>query len=217
MCVNCIKFIYLNFSINKSFYDIKIDLLQIENFIIFLFGFLFVKLIYSIFLNSTIQTSRTTVKKLNTIYTTTQNNLIERTKIDYQQCAGIITQISVKEIKKGFWFIISVPLIICLISSFLEYNILQKRKITIQSFISFSYSIISFFLIQKYYYSNFSNSLLNTFYLSQNIKNSNEKNIIEIVKIGSNLANIFQDTINISIENIILFILLLYIILISYI
>ena len=67
MCVNCIKFIYLNFSINKSFYDIKIDLLQIENFIIFLFGFLFVKLIYSIFLNSTIQTSRTTVNKLNTI------------------------------------------------------------------------------------------------------------------------------------------------------
>ena len=157
MCVNCIKFVYLSLSNNKSIYDIKIDLLQIENFIIFLFGFLFVKLIYSIFLNSTIQTSRTTVKKLNTIYTTTQNNLIERTKIDYQQCAGIITQISVKEIKKGFWFIISVPLIICLISSFLEYKILQKRKVTIQSLISFSYSIISFFLIQKYYFSNFSN------------------------------------------------------------
>ena len=218
MCVNCIKFVYLSLSNNKSIYDIKIDLLQIENFIIFLFGFLFLKVICSIFLNSTIQTSRTTVKKLNTIYTTTQNNLIERTKIDYQQYAGIITQISVKEIKKSFWFIISFPLIICLISSFLEYKILQKRKVTIQSLISFSYSIISFFLIQKYYFSNFSNSLLNTFYLSQNIKNSYEKkNSMEIIKIGSNLGNIFQDTINISIENIILFILLLYIILISYI
>ncbi len=218
MCVSSIKYIYLCLTNNKTLYDIKIDISQIGNFIIFLLGFLFIKLVYSFILNSVIQTSRTAVKKLNTIYTTTQNNLIERTKIDYQQCSGIITQIAVKEINKIFLFLFLFPIFICIISSFFDHYILKNEKrTTIQSLISFLYSIIIIYLIERYYYSNISNSLHNTYCLSKNIKNNNEKNIQEISKICSNLGNLFQDTINASIDNIILFILLLCILLISFI
>ena len=107
---------------------------------------------------------------------------------------------------------------ICIISSFFDHYILKNEKrTTIQSLISILYLIIIIYLIDRYYYSNISNSLRNTYYLSKNIKNNNEKNIKEIFKIFLNLGNLFQYTINASIDNIILFILLLCILLISFI
>ena len=99
-----------NYSINNK--SIKIDWNNPEIIISGIIGILFLKIITSILFNNIFLTTELSTTKLKTLFSSpikNTNSLIERTKIDYQQCPGIITQIALSHTYKLIFMVTLFP------------------------------------------------------------------------------------------------------------
>ena len=201
---------------NKS---LKIDWNKSEIIISGIIGILFLKIIISILFNNIFMTTELSSTKLRTLFSSSiknTNNLIERTKIDYQQCPGIITQIALSHTYKLIIIITLFPflfdLIFYLYGKYININT-NNDNISINCLLSFLYFLISFALINSFFVGGSSYSLINTNFLLCNDKNhiENKENLIFICKIGASIGSFLKDTVENSISIIIFYLLIIII------
>jgi hypothetical protein len=206
-----------NYSINTK--SIKIDWNNPEIIISGIIGILFLKIIISILFNNIFLTTELSTTKLRTLFSSpikNTNSLIERTKIDYQQCPGIITQIALSHTYKLIVMITLFPFFFVLIFNFYgKYinNNYNNDNMSINYLLSFLYFLISFALISNFFIGGASYSLINTNSLLCNDKNNieNKENLVFICKIGSSIGSFMKDTVESSISIIIFYLLIVII------
>ena len=212
--LNCLNYIYNNiFKKVNTYY--KIDISNIIIIFFILFGIFFIKLIFMLILNSSIHSIQTALNKLTSIYQNNKNNLVERTKIDYQQCTGIITQISIQEIKKYICIIIGGNIILILFLKFLEKFIIKNNNFTYQGIYSFNLSIILFSFFKISFINNFGNNLSFSHFLTKELQRGNK--IIIYSKFCNRFLKSLNILINYTLPNYIIVILMLNLILIVFI
>ena len=213
---NILKFNNNNYFNNKS---IKIDWNNPEFIISGIIGILFLKIIISILLNNIFLTTELSATKLRTVFTSpikNVNSLIERTKIDYQQCPGIITKISLSHTYKLIIITTLFPfffdLIFYLYEKYINTNY-NNEYMSINCLLSFLYFLISFALINNFFSGGTSYSLINTNFLICNDKNNleNKENLVFVCKIGSSIGSFLKDTVENSISIIIFYLLIIII------
>ena len=211
--------IYINnnfFTNNKS---LKIDWNKPEIIISGIIGILFLKITISILFNNIFLTTELSATKLRTLFSSpikNTNNLIERTKIDYQQCPGIITQISLSHTYKLILLITFFPIIFDLIFYFYGKYVNSNNNnenISINCLLIFLYFLISFALINNYFVGGTSYSLINSNFLLCNdkINLDNKENLAFVCKIGASIGSFFKDTVENSISIIIFYLLIIII------
>ena len=211
--------IYYNnnfFTNNKS---LKIDWNKPEIIISGIIGILFLKITISILFNNIFLTTELSATKLRTLFSSpikNTNNLIERTKIDYQQCPGIITQISLSHTYKLILLITFFPIIFDLIFYFYGKYVNSNNNnenISINCLLIFLYFLISFALINNYFVGGTSYSLINSNFLLCNdkINLDNKENLVFVCKIGASIGSFFKDTVENSISIIIFYLLIIII------
>ena len=211
--------IYYNnnfFTNNKS---LKIDWNKPEIIISGIIGILFLKITISILFNNIFLTTELSATKLRTLFSSpikNTNNLIERTKIDYQQCPGIITQISLSHTYKLILLITFFPIIFDLIFYFYGKYVNSNNNnenISINCLLIFLYFLISFALINNYFVGGTSYSLINSNFLLCNdkINLDNKENLAFVCKIGASIGSFFKDTVENSISIIIFYLLIIII------
>lgn len=206
-----------NYLINTK--SIKIDWNNPEIIISGIIGILFLKIIISILFNNIFLTTELSTTKLRTLFSSpikNTNSLIERTKIDYQQCPGIITQIALSHTYKLIVMITLFPFFFVLIFNFYgKYinNNYSSDNMSINYLLSFLYFLISFALISNFFIGGASYSLINTNSLLCNDKNNieNKENLVFICKIGSSIGSFMKDTVESSISIIIFYLLIVII------
>ena len=213
---NFLTFNNNNFFNNKS---IKIDWNNPEIIISGIIGILFLKIVISILFNNIFLTTELSATKLRTLFSTpikNTNSLIERTKIDYQQCPGIITQISLSHTYQLIIIITLFPfffdLIFYLYEKYINTNY-NNEYMSINCLLSFLYFLISFALINNYFSGGASYSLINTNSAICNDKNNleNKENLIFVCKIGASIGSFLKDTVENSISIIIFYLLIIII------
>ena len=209
---NIIKFNNNFFLNNKS---LKIDLNKPEIIISGIVGILFLKIIISLLLNKIFLTTELSATKLKTLFSSpikNTNSLIERTKIDYLQCPGIITQVAISHIYKLIIFITFFPIVFDIIfylyGKYINTND-GSENISINCLLSFLYFLISYALIYIYFVGGASYSLINTNFLLNNEKNNieNKENLAFICKIGASIGSFLKDSMENSISIIIFYLL----------
>ena len=208
---------YNNFYLNNK--TIKIDWNNPEIIVSGIMAMLFIKIIISILINNIFLTTELSILKLKTLFSSpikNTNSLIQRTKIDYQQCPGIITQIALSYSYKLIVIITLFPFF--LDSIFYIYgkyinNNNNNENISINCLIIFLYFLISYGLINSFFVGNASYSLINTNSLlcSDKINLENKDNLVITCKIGSSIGSFLKDTVE-SCISIITFYLLIIII-----
>ncbi len=202
---------------NKS---IKIDWNNPEIIISGIIGILFLKIITSILFNNIFLTTELSTTKLKTLFSSpikNTNSLIERTKIDYQQCPGIITQIALSHTYKLIFMVTLFPFFFVFVFKFygkyINNNSYNNENMSINYLMSFLYSLISFALISNFFVDGASYSLINTNSLLCNDRNNieNKENLVFICKIGSSIGSFMKDTVESSISIIIFYLLIIII------
>ena len=204
------------FTNNKS---LKIDWNKPEVIISGIIGILFLKITISLLFNNIFSTTELSATKLRTLFSSpikNTNNLIERTKIDYQQCPGIITQISLSLTYKLILLITFFPIIFDLIFYFYGKYINtnnNNENISINCLLIFLYFLISFALINNFFVGGASYSLINSNFLLCNdkINLDNKENLVFVCKIGASIGSFFKDTVENSISIIIFYLLIIII------
>ena len=199
-----------NYSNNNK--SIKIDWNNPEIIISGIIGILFLKIITSILFNNIFLTTELSTTKLKTLFSSpikNTNSLIERTKIDYQQCPGIITQIALSHTYKLIFMVTLFPFFFVFVFKFygkyINNNSYNNENMSINYLMSFLYSLISFALISNFFVDGASYSLINTNSLLCNDRNNieNKENLVFICKIGSSIGSFMKDTVESSISIII--------------
>ena len=233
LLINNIKYLSLNESkeiieenimdYNRNFFtnnkSLKIDWNKPEIIISGIIGILFLKVTISILFNNIFLTTELSATKLRTLFSSpikNTNNLIERTKIDYQQCPGIITQISLSHTYKLILLITFFPIIFDFIFYFYGKYINtnnNNENISINCLLIFLYFLISYALINNFFVGGSSYSLINSNFLLCNdkINLDNKENLIFVCKIGASIGSFFKDTVENSISIIIFYLLLIII------
>ena len=208
---------YNNFNQNNK--SIKIDWNNSEIIISGIIGILFLKFVVSVLFNNIFLTTELSATKLKTLFSSpikNNNSLIERTKIDYQQCPGIITQIALSHSYKLILMITLFPFLFDLIfysyGKYIKINY-NNENISINCLLSFLYFLICFALINNFYAGGTSYSLINTNFLLCNDKNNleNKENLVFVCKIGASLGSFLKDTVENSISIIIFYLLIIII------
>ena len=208
---------YNNFYLNNK--TIKIDWNNPEIIVSGIMAMLFIKIIISILINNIFLTTELSILKLKTLFSSpikTTNSLIQRTKIDYQQCPGIITQIALSYSYKLIVIITLFPFfldtIFYIYGKYINNNN-NNENISINCLIIFLYFLISYGLINSIFVGNSSYSLINTNSLlcSDKINLENKDNLVITCKIGSSIGSFLKDTVE-SCISIITFYLLIIII-----
>jgi hypothetical protein len=205
-----------NNNYNKS---MKIDWNNPEIIISGIIGILFLKIMTSILFNNIFLTTELSTTKLKTLFSSpikNTNSLIERTKIDYQQCPGIITQIALSHTYKLILMVTLFPFFFVLIFNFYgKYinNNYNNENMSINYLMSFLYSLISFALINNFFVGGASYSLINTNFLLCNDKTNieNKENLVFVCKIGASIGSFMKDTVESSISIIIFYLLIIII------
>ena len=207
-----------NYSNNNK--SIKIDWNNPEIIISGIIGILFLKIITSILFNNIFLTTELSTTKLKTLFSSpikNTNSLIERTKIDYQQCPGIITQIALSHTYKLIFMVTLFPFFFVFVFKFygkyINNNSYNNENMSINYLMSFLYSLISFALISNFFVDGASYSLINTNSLLCNDRNNieNKENLVFICKIGSSIGSFMKDTVESSISIIIFYLLIIII------
>ena len=233
LLINNIKYLSLNESkeiieenimdYNRNFFtnnkSLKIDWNKPEIIISGIIGILFLKVTISILFNNIFLTTELSATKLRTLFSSpikNTNNLIERTKIDYQQCPGIITQISLSHTYKLILLITFFPIIFDFIFYFYGKYINtnnNNENISINCLLIFLYFLISYALINNFFVGGSSYSLINSNFLLCNdkINLDNKENLIFVCKIGASIGSFFKDTVENSISIIIFYLLIIII------
>ena len=204
------------FTNNKS---IKIDWNTPEIIVSGIIGILFLKVVISILFKNIFLTTELSTTKLKTLFSSpikNTNSLIERTKIDYQQCPGIITQISLSHTYNLIVIITLFPFFFDLIFYFYgKYinNNYNNNNVSINCLMGFLYFLICYALINNFFIGNASYSLINTNKLLINDKNNleNKENLVFISKIGSSIGSFLKDTVESSISIVIFYLLIIII------
>ena len=208
---------YNNFYLNNK--TIKIDWNNPEIIVSGIMAMLFIKIIISILINNIFLTTELSILKLKTLFSSpikNTNSLIQRTKIDYQQCPGIITQIALSYSYKLIVIITLFPFfldnIFYIYGKYINNN-KNNENISINCLIIFLYFLISYGLINSFFVGNSSYSLINTNSLlcSDKINLENKDNLVITCKIGSSIGSFLKDTVE-SCISIITFYLLIIII-----
>ena len=202
---------------NKKFN--KIDWNNPEIIISGIIGILFLKIFMSILINSIFMTTELSITKLKKLFNTqikNSNNLIERTKIDYQQCPGIITQVALSHIYKIIFILTCFPFLFNLLFYLYRKFIINNYNNDndgINCLLSFLHFLICYALINRFFIENSSYSLINTNLLLNNEKNNleNKDNLTFICKIGASLGYFLKDTIINSMSIIIAYLLIIII------
>ena len=233
LLINNIKYLSLNESkeiieenimdYNRNFFtnnkSLKIDWNKPEIIISGIIGILFLKVTISILFNNIFLTTELSATKLRTLFSSpikNTNNLIERTKIDYQQCPGIITQISLSHTYKLILLITFFPIIFDFIFYFYGKYINtnnNNENISINCLLIFLYFLISYALINNFFVGGSSYSLINSNFLLCNdkINLDNKENLVFVCKIGASIGSFFKDTVENSISIIIFYLLIIII------
>ena len=233
LLINNIKYLSLNESkeiieenimdYNRNFFannkSLKIDWNKPEIIISGIIGILFLKVTISILFNNIFLTTELSATKLRTLFSSpikNTNNLIERTKIDYQQCPGIITQISLSHTYKLILLITFFPIIFDFIFYFYGKYINtnnNNENISINCLLIFLYFLISYALINNFFVGGSSYSLINSNFLLFNdkINLDNKENLVFVCKIGASIGSFFKDTVENSISIIIFYLLIIII------
>ena len=221
-----IKYLYLNKSKDIDDYNnfylnnktIKIDWNNPGIIVSGIMAMLFIKIIISILINNIFLTTELSTLKLKTLFSSpikNTNSLIQRTKIDYQQCPGIITQIALSHSYKLIVIISLFPFF--LDNSFYIYdkyiNNNNNENTSINCLIIFLYFLISYGLINSFFVGNTSYSLINTNSLLCSDKNNleNKDNLVITCKIGSSIGFFLKDTVESCISIIIFYLLIIII------
>ena len=205
----------LNVNNNNNF-SIKIDWNNPEIIVSGIIGILFLKVIISHLFNSIFLSTELSSTKLKTLFSTpikNANNLIERSKIDYQQCPGIITQVSLSHTYKLIIIITLFPFLFDLIIYFYENYIntnYNYKNMSLNCILIFLYFLINFALINNFYIGGTSYSLINSNF-SLNKDKNNLENISFVCKIGASIGSFLKDTIENSISIIIFYLLIIII------
>ena len=233
MLIYNIKYLSLNeskeiiedniFKFNNNFYmnnkSLKIDWNKSEIIVSGIIGILFLKIIISILFNNIFMTTELSATKLKTLFSSpikNINSLIERTKIDYQQCPGIITQIALSHTYKLIILITLFPfffdLIFYLYGKYINTNN-NNDNISINCLLSFLYFLISYALVNNFFIGGSSYSLINTNFLLSNdkIHLENKENLVFVCKIGASIGSFLKDTIENTISIIIFYLLIIII------
>ena len=199
--------------------SLKIDWNKPEIIISGIIGILFLKVTISILFNNIFLTTELSATKLRTLFSSpikNTNNLIERTKIDYQQCPGIITQISLSHTYKLILLITFFPMIFDFIFYFYGKYINtnnNNENISINCLLIFLYFLISFALINNFFVGGASYSLINSNFLlcNEKINLDNKENLVFVCKIGASIGSFFKDTVENNISIIIFYLLIIII------
>ena len=221
LLIQNLKFLFFidknNKDTNNS--NIKIDLNNPEILISGIIGLFFLKFILGFIINNVFITTELSTNKLKTLYSTPiqKDNLVERTKIDYQQCAGLITQISITHSYKIIIIITIFPfllnLVFYILNKFIFNYKINDNNTSVYCLFSFLYFLICFGVINNYFSSNTSYSLINTHRLaiSSGVSCESKDNLSKISKLGASIGFFLKDTIEISISIIIFYIFIIVI------
>jgi hypothetical protein len=208
---------YNNFYLNNK--TIKIDWNNPEIIVSGIMAMLFIKNIISILINNIFLTTELSILKLKTLFSSpikNTNSLIQRTKIDYQQCPGIITQIALSYSYKLIIIITLFPFfldtIFYIYGKYINNNN-SNENISVNCLIIFLYFLISYGLINSFFVENSSYSLINTNSLlcSDKINLENKDNLVITCKIGSSIGSFLKDTVESCISIIIFYLLIIII------